>query len=394
MATPIVSFGAAVGGFPAVVTITGQNVGSGANRVAYVAIGASNTTDVPSSVTVGTDTLTAQGTVFTDFNNWRWRLYAGVLTVTGSQTITATWSDANNNKFVCGLVMPDVNPSTIIEGLATDSTLTSTRQPSFTIASRTGDTVVSLLFLDAEASFTVASPAITATGTGLGGSRFIHGLYEAGAASVTIDGTVGGPTNVWRGFGFNVPAGGASGPTINTQPSNATVTAPNTANFTVSATSSGGTLTYQWQQSTNGGSSWANVPDGTGATSASYTTTATAVSTGNHRNGYQYRCAVTDNNGTVNTTAATLTVNAPPLAVTLDAIVDEMGNARPSYLIDKIWAIRISDNVLVATWTSQTTNGSGILPSLTNAGLTAVPHEFVTYTATGLRSGAKVYTPS
>ena len=214
MATPIVSFGAAVGGFPAVVTITGQNVGSGANRVAYVAIGASNTTDVPSSVEVGTDILTAQGTVFTDFNNWRWRLYAGVLTVTGSQTIRATWSDANNNKFVCGLVMPDVNPSTIIEGLATDSTLTSTRQPSFTIASRTGDTVVSLLFLDAEASFTVASPAIAATGTGLGGSRFMHGLYEAGAASVTIDGTVGGPTNVWRGFGFNVPSGGGGGSAV------------------------------------------------------------------------------------------------------------------------------------------------------------------------------------
>jgi hypothetical protein len=82
------------------------------------------------------------------------------------------------------------------------------------------------------------------------------------------------------------------------------------------------------------------------------------------------------------------------LAVTLDALVDESGNPRAAYLVDKVWAIRVSDNTLVATWTAQTTNGSGVLPALSNAGLTAVPHEFVTYTATGLRSGAKVYTPA
>ena len=207
MATPIVSFGAAAGGFVNTVTITAQNVGTGANRVAYVAIGATNTTDVPSSVTVGTDTLTAQGTVFTDNNGWRFRLYAGLLTVTGSQTITATWTDSFNAKLVCGLVLPDVG-ATIIEALATGQALTSIQQPVFNIASRAGDTVVSLVFLDAEATFTATSPAVATTGTGLGGSRSAHGLYRAGAATVSIEGTVGGPTNVWRGFGFNVPAAG------------------------------------------------------------------------------------------------------------------------------------------------------------------------------------------
>lgn len=205
----------------------------------------------------------------------------------------------------------------------------------------------------------------------------------AGSATLTENGTVGYEAT-----------GGPTGPTINTQPSNASVTAPATASFSVSATASAGSLTYQWQVSTNSGSSWANVSDGTGATSASYTTSATAVSTGNHRNGYQYRCAVTDSNGTVNSNAATLTVAAAALSVTLDALVDESGDPRAAYLVDKIWAIRVSDNTLVATWTAQTTNGSGALPALSNAGLTAVPHEFVTYTATGLRSGAKVYTPA
>lgn len=395
MATPIVSFGAAAGGFVNTVSITAQNVGTGANRAAYVAIGASNATDVPSSVTVGTDTLTARGSVFVDGAGWRWRLYAGLLTVTGSQTITANWTDSFNNKFVCGVVFPDVGAA-IIEGLATGGALTSTQQPTFTVASRVGDTVVSLLFLDAEAAFTPSSPAIATTGTGLGGSRFVHGLYEAGAASVTIDGTVGGPTNVWRGFGFNVPAGAAAGPTINTQPINASVTAPTAAVFTVAATSSGGTLTYQWQRSIDSGTSWANVPDGTGPTSATYTTTATAVSSGNHRNGYRYRCAVSDNNGTTNTSAAILTVTAPPLAVTLDPLVDASNALRTSYTVDKVWAIRVSDNVLVATWTNQTTNGSGVLPALSNAGLTAVPHVFITWddNATPNNAGAKVYTPA
>jgi hypothetical protein len=81
------------------------------------------------------------------------------------------------------------------------------------------------------------------------------------------------------------------------------------------------------------------------------------------------------------------------LGITLDALVDESGNPRASYVVDKAWAVRISDNTLVATWTNQTTNGSGVL-TLSDAALTAVPHAVVTYTTTGLKAGAKVYTPA
>lgn len=59
-----------------------------------------------------------------------------------------------------------------------------------------------------------SSPATALTGTGLGGSSLAHGMYEAGASSVTIDGTVGGATNLWRGFGFNVPASGGTNTTL------------------------------------------------------------------------------------------------------------------------------------------------------------------------------------
>lgn len=188
-----------------------------------------------------------------------------------------------------------------------------------------------------------------------------------------------------------VIAGSTTGPTINTQPSNASVTAPATATFTVAATASAGSLSYQWQEDDGGG--WANVSDGgaySGATLATLTIDPTSIG----MTGYQYRCNVSDSNGTTNSNAATLTVAAAALSVTLDAMVDEFGNPRAAYTVDKVWAIRVSDNTLVATWTAQTTNGGGVLPALSDAALTAVPHEFVTYTATGLKSGAKVYTPA
>ena len=87
-------------------------------------------------------------------------------------------------------------------------------------------------------------------------------------------------------------------PTITTPPANQTVTAGQTASFTVVA---GGTapLSFQWQK--NG----ANIA---GATSASYTTTAAATSD----SGSTFRAVVNNTVGTVTSAAATLTVNAVP----------------------------------------------------------------------------------
>jgi hypothetical protein len=100
-------------------------------------------------------------------------------------------------------------------------------------------------------------------------------------------------------------------------------------------------------------------------------------------------------NDSARVSSAGFSVTAP-LSVTLDALVDESGTPRASYTVDKVWAIRASDNTLVATWTAQTTNGSGVLPALSNAGLTAVPHVFVTWddNETPNNAGAKTYTPA
>jgi len=90
----------------------------------------------------------------------------------------------------------------------------------------------------------------------------------------------------------------AVAPTITTPPANQTVTAGQTATFTVVA---GGTapLSYQWQKS------GVNIA---GATSASYTTQVTTTTD----SGSTFDVVVTNTAGTVTSAAATLTVNAAP----------------------------------------------------------------------------------
>ena len=95
----------------------------------------------------------------------------------------------------------------------------------------------------------------------------------------------------------------AVAPTITTQPANQTVTAGQTATFTVVAAGAA-PLTYQWQK--NG----ANL---TGATSASYTTPATTTAD----SGSTFRVVVANTAGTVTSAAATLTVTAAAVAPTI-----------------------------------------------------------------------------
>src|SRR3974377_2405623 len=94
-------------------------------------------------------------------------------------------------------------------------------------------------------------------------------------------------------------------PTITTQPANQTVTAGQTATFTVAASGTA-PLSYQWEK--NGVSI-------IGATSSSYTTPATT----SVDNGATFVAVVSNSAGNITSNAATLTVNAaavPPTIVT------------------------------------------------------------------------------
>jgi predicted secreted protein len=90
-------------------------------------------------------------------------------------------------------------------------------------------------------------------------------------------------------------------PTITSQPTSRTVTAGQTATFTVAA-SGNPVPTFQWQVSTNNGSTWVNI---SGATSATLTLSNTTVG----QNGNRYRARATNSAGSVTSNAAILTVN-------------------------------------------------------------------------------------
>lgn len=97
--------------------------------------------------------------------------------------------------------------------------------------------------------------------------------------------------------------------TIGTQPSASSVTAPAGATFTVAATTNdGGTLSYQWQISADGGTTYANITNGgvySGATTATLT-----ISNSTGLNSRRYRAVVSSTGGapSVNSNAALLTV--------------------------------------------------------------------------------------
>ncbi len=115
--------------------------------------------------------------------------------------------------------------------------------------------------------------------------------------TVTVTNSVGNVTSSAATLTVN-PAPVA--PSITTQPSSVTITAGQTATFSVTATGTA-PLTYQWKK---------NGTAISGATATSYTTPAETTAD----NGAQFTVAVSNSTGTVTSNAATLTVNAAPVA--------------------------------------------------------------------------------
>src|SRR5215469_18961545 len=94
-------------------------------------------------------------------------------------------------------------------------------------------------------------------------------------------------------------------PSITTQPTSQTITAGQTATFTVAA-SGRNPLNFQWQK---------NGTPINGATSSSYTTPATSTSD----NGSQFTVVVSNSRGSITSSAATLTVDAAAVAPSITA---------------------------------------------------------------------------
>jgi hypothetical protein len=154
---------------------------------------------------------------------------------------------------------------------------------------------------------------VTQAATVSGGGSFSTTFSIAGLATGTYPITytyLGDPAHF--GAASNNFAAGTltvqAAPSIVTSPVSQTVVSGSSVTFTASATGYP-TPAVQWQQSTNGGSTYSNIA---GATGPSYTISAVT----NSQNNYRYRAVFTNSVGTATTPAATLTVQYVPTVTT------------------------------------------------------------------------------
>ena len=158
---------------------------------------------------------------------------------------------------------------------------------------------------------------VTAEGTGLTyqwqyqspGATSWTNLSSATSASLSVTATEARDGYLYRcviknSLGNSVTTSGAKltvTAKITSQPKGVTKAAGSIAKFTVAAEGTG--LSYQWQYQSPGATSWTNLTSSS-ANKATLSVTATTA-----RNGYQYRCVITNSlTHTVTSAAATLTV--------------------------------------------------------------------------------------
>ncbi len=169
-----------------------------------------------------------------------------------------------------------------------------------------------------------------------------------------------------------------SQPVISLNPSSQVKCVGQNATFSVGAT--GSNITHQWQISTNGGSTWANVTNGGGYSGA--TTFNLAVSNVQaSQSGYRYRCVVSGSCPTAKTSGtATLTVNTPvALTANTPASLTLCSGANTSLTVGATgtgvsYRWYINNN---GTWTALNNGGfySGVTASTLNiTGITASPN--------------------
>ena len=162
--------------------------------------------------------------------------------------------------------------------------------------------------------------------------------------------------------------------TITTQPQDVSIVAGRVVEFTVAATGVG-TLSYQWETSTDGGATWKN----TGFT-GNKTETLTWTVTESH-NGRKYRCVVSDANGSVTSDAATLTIVPEQATVTIITQPQDTSVVAGNVVEFTIEATGVGD--LSYQWQTSTDGGT----TWKDTGLTGNKTDRLYWTATDAHNG-------
>ncbi|MEN9963793.1 MAG: hypothetical protein RL582_888 [Bacteroidota bacterium] len=233
------------------------------------------TITVPNNVTTTARIkVESVGNIFFDINNFNFSITAPAQSfafVPNAGSTTACGSSSNANT--------DLG-TTAIGGFNTPIVMTASGNPAGTTVSFSPSTI---------------TPGTPTTVT-LNNSNTL----AAGTYNVTVTGTAG-TSIVNTVIAFTITPGTA--PSVTSQPNNAVLCQGENVTFNTAISGSGNT--YQWQVSTDGGTTYTNI---TGATGLSYTLT----NVSNAINNTRYRVVATATCGTTNTNAALLTVDAAP----------------------------------------------------------------------------------
>ncbi|MBR6627730.1 MAG: hypothetical protein IKL04_07125, partial [Lachnospiraceae bacterium] len=206
------------------------------------------------------------------------------------------------------------------------------------------------------------------------------GMTGATTGSITVQGTTARNGYQYRcvvidGSGNKVTSNGATLTVvpklaITGQPASQSVAKGANAVFKVTAT--GGGLKYQWQFRTSASGTWKN-SGMTGSKSNSITVQGTAA-----RNGYQYRCVITDGSGNkVTSNGATLTV-APALTITSQPVSQSVTKGASA-----VFKVEASGSNLSYQWQVKTSSASG----WANSGMTGSKSNSITVQGTAARNG-------
>jgi hypothetical protein len=208
-----------------------------------------------------------------------------------------------------------------------------------------------------------------------GGLNWTSVLPAANTASLSLSGITSTMNNyqyrcVVNGTGACTPAGLPtaaavltvnSAITVSTQPANASVCTGNNASFTAAA--SGTNPTYNWQVSTDGGSTWNSIVPAVTTPSLSLTAVTAAM------NNNQYRCVISGTCTTtgINSNAAVLTINTPA------SITSQPVNATACVTTNASFSVTAGGSGLSYNWQVSTDGGASwgsLAPAVTTATLT------------------------
>jgi len=305
-----------------------------------------------------------------------WNNISGATSATYS--IASTVIGQNGNKFRCvvtGTCTPAATSN--VATLTVNSSVTVTTNPSNqTICEGTGTS-----FSAAASGTGLIYQWQVSTDGGVTWNNVSNGANYSGATTLTLTLVNTPPTfnqNRYRCFISSPPCTPGitssalltvnSFPVITAQPVSQTFCEGSDVAISVSATTSVGALSYQWQASTNNGTSWFNLvlPGSTVTPTNTNTLSQTAVSA--TQNGYLYRCAVTAGCGTTNSNAAKFTVNTYPV-ISLPGL--------PKVVCLSDGAQTLSASYPGGTWSGTGVTGAGVFtPSAAGIGA-----KTVTYTA-------------